>query len=118
MTGKNKCKILKEIRQMIADENDIPYVTAYCRYKGECAGTCPACEAELAYLERELLRRQKEGKRNVAIGISVAALLLALGSCDACQNVVENLVENLVEQIGTGPSGIMAANTFDVDLNG
>ena len=27
MLGKAKCKILKEIRQKIADENDIPYVT-------------------------------------------------------------------------------------------
>ena len=114
MTGKNKCKILKEIRQMIADENDIPYVTAYCRYKGECAGTCPACEAELAYLERELLRRQKEGKRNVAIGISVAALLIALGSCDAVDNALEKLSEKLGSIVSTGA---IVANTFDVDLN-
>ena len=27
MKGTNKCKILKEIRQKIADENDIPLVT-------------------------------------------------------------------------------------------
>ena len=47
MSGKNKCKILKEIRQKIADENDIPFVTAECQFQGECSGTCPKCEAEL-----------------------------------------------------------------------
>ena len=50
MKGKNKCKILKEIRQKIADENDIPYVTRECTYRGDCKGTCPKCEAELLYL--------------------------------------------------------------------
>ena len=115
MTGKNKCKILKEIRQMIADENDIPYVTAYCRYKGECAGTCPACEAELAYLEKELIKRQKMGKKIAVVGISAAALLFALESCDAYHNAVENLIEQ-IESSSTG--GLIAANTFDVDLNG
>ena len=29
MLGKAKCKILKEIRQTIADENDIPYIDLY-----------------------------------------------------------------------------------------
>ena len=35
MTGKNKCRILKEIRQRIADENDIPYVETMRR--GSCS---------------------------------------------------------------------------------
>ena len=39
MLGKEKCRILKEIRQKIADENDIPYVTHECKYQGECKGT-------------------------------------------------------------------------------
>ena len=45
MRGKDKCKILKEIRQRIADENDIPYVTRECSYQGECTGTCPRRKA-------------------------------------------------------------------------
>ena len=77
MRGKNKCKILKEIRQKIADENDIPYVTQECSYQGECAGTCPRCESELKYLERELARRSSLGKRvsvaALCVGISMAA---------------------------------------------
>ena len=47
MLGKKKCRILKEIRQKIADENDIPYVTHECKFQGECEGTCPRCESEL-----------------------------------------------------------------------
>ena len=46
MNGKSKCKILKEIRKRIAEENDIAYVTSECQYQGECSGTCPKCEAE------------------------------------------------------------------------
>ena len=37
MRGKNKCKLLKQIRQRIADENDIPFVTQECGYRGESA---------------------------------------------------------------------------------
>ena len=54
MLGKEKCRILKEIRQRIADENDIPWVTQECTHKGSCRGTCPKCESELRELERQL----------------------------------------------------------------
>ena len=69
MSGKKKCRILKEIRQKIADENDIPFVTHECRYQGKCSGTCPRCESELAYLEKQLAARAAAGKK-----IAVAAL--------------------------------------------
>ena len=78
MRGKNKCKILKEIRQKIADENDIPYVTRECSYQGECSGTCPKCEAELRYLERELEKRRAMGKA-VAVAAIAASLTLNTG---------------------------------------
>ena len=54
MNGKSKCKILKDIRKKIAEDNDISYVTSECKYQGECSGTCPKCEAEVRYLEEEL----------------------------------------------------------------
>lgn len=73
MLGKSKCKILKQIRQKIAQENDIPLVTKECTYQGECSGTCPRCEAELRYLEQQLARRQQLGKT-----VTVAALSLGL----------------------------------------
>ena len=80
MKGKNKCKILKEIRQKIADENDIPYVTRECTYQGDCKGTCPKCEAELRYLEQELEKRRSLGK-TVAVAAVAAGLSLTLSAC-------------------------------------
>ena len=80
MKGKNKCKILKEIRQRIADENEIPYVTRECSYQGECTGTCPKCEAELRYLEQELEKRRSLGK-TVAVAAVAAGLSLSLAAC-------------------------------------
>ena len=62
MKGKDKCKALKEIRRQIAEKNDIPYVVSQCKYQGDCLGTCPKCEAELRYLERELAIRRGLGK--------------------------------------------------------
>lgn len=71
MKGKAKCKALKEIRRQIAETNDIPYAVSQCTYQGDCAGTCPKCEAELKYLERELAIRQSLGKAVAITGISM-----------------------------------------------
>lgn len=109
MRGKQKCKILKEIRQKIADENDIPYVTRECTHQGECRGTCPKCESELRYLEEQLSIRQSLGKR-----VAVAALCtgLAFGSAgctapaDALQDFLEPIargVEELADMIKGEP---------------
>ena len=81
MKGKEKCKILKEIRQKIATENDIPFVTSECKHQGDCRGTCPKCEAELIYLENELAKRRAIGKRVVLAGL-VASFAIAGTSCD------------------------------------
>ncbi len=72
MKGKEKCKALKEIRRQIAEENDIPYVVSQCTYQGDCKGTCPKCESELRYLERELAIRQGLGKAVAVVGISAS----------------------------------------------
>ena len=89
MLGKQKCRILKEIRQRIADENDIPYVTRECGFKGECRGTCPRCESELRYLEKQLALRASLGKK-----VAVAALCAGMSfSAAACSPAVTKLVE-------------------------
>ncbi len=72
--GKKTCKILKEIRKQIAEENDIEFVTSECTYKGDCKGTCPKCEAEVRYLERELEKRQRLGKAAAVAGLSVGLM--------------------------------------------
>ena len=82
MLGKAKCKILKEIRQKIADENDIPYVTRECTYQGDCSGTCPRCESELRYLERELEARRRLGKQ-VAVTALCAGISFSSVACAA-----------------------------------
>ena len=63
MIGKDKCKMLKEIRREIARENDIQMVIEDCTYQGRCKGTCPKCEAEVAYLEEQLEKRKNLGNR-------------------------------------------------------
>ena len=82
MSGKKKCRILKEIRRKIADENDIPYVTHECRFQGECSGTCPKCESELRYLEKQLAARASAGKR-VAIAALCAGMAFSAAGCSS-----------------------------------
>ena len=79
MNGKSKCKILKDIRRKIAEENDIAYVTSECKYQGECSGTCPKCEAELRYLEEELAKRKNLGKTVAVAGIAAALVVGSTG---------------------------------------
>lgn len=73
--GKQTCRILKDIRRQIAEANDIDLVISECTHRGDCLGTCPRCEAEVAYLERELARRQTMGKAVCISGIAASALL-------------------------------------------
>lgn len=77
--GKQTCKILKEIRKQIAEENDIELVTSECTYQGDCKGTCPKCEAEVRYLERELEKRQRMGKAAIFAGMSLGAVFASAG---------------------------------------
>lgn len=75
MKGKQRCRILKQIRKEIADANGIDYVISECPHKGDCAGTCPKCESEVAYLERELEKRRQTGKKVAIAGIAAAAVI-------------------------------------------
>lgn len=75
--GKQTCKILKEIRRQIAEANGIEFVTSECRYRGDCLGTCPKCEAEVRYLEQQLHARSIAGKAIALAGISVGMILMA-----------------------------------------
>ena len=77
MKGKQICKALKEIRLNIAQANDIEYNPAECNHKGDCLGTCPQCEKELRYIERQLLRRQTLGKAAVVAGLALGATSVA-----------------------------------------
>ncbi len=76
--GKQTCKILKEIRRQIAEANGIEFATSECRYKGDCLGTCPKCEAEVRYLEQQLHARSLAGKAIALAGISAASLAMLM----------------------------------------
>ncbi len=78
--GKILCEKLKEIRLEVARANGIPYEPAECHYEGECSGTCPRCEAEVKYLERQLDLKRVMGKA-AFIGVA-AGVTMAVESCD------------------------------------
>ncbi len=86
MKGKEKCKALKEIRQKIAEQNDIAFAVSECTHQGDCRGTCPKCEAELRYLERQLEIRKNLGKAVVVAGIS-AGMCAPLTACNPIEAV-------------------------------
>lgn len=94
MFGKKKCKILKEIRKKISEENDIPYVTSECTHKGECSGTCPRCEQELRELERQLELRRRMGK---AVAVSAVAAGIALNMSGCVEPKIDDSIAGLVQ---------------------
>ena len=77
--GRHTCNTLKAIRKQIADANEIEYESQECTHKGECAGTCPACEAEVRYLESELIKRKGLGKK-----VAVAGIAMGMASLSSC----------------------------------
>ena len=77
--GKSICNVLKTIRMQVAKANDIKYEPRECHHQGECQGTCPACEAEVRYIQRQLDIRRQLGKAVTIVGISAG--LSALSSC-------------------------------------
>ena len=89
--GKQTCKILKEIRRQIAEANDIEFVTSECRYKGDCLGTCPKCEAEVQYLEQQLRKRQLMGKAVVLTGLSAGMIAFSGYNSSSSQDSNVNL---------------------------
>lgn len=54
--GKQVCRKLREAREALARANHIPFISVPCRQEEACGGTCPTCDAEAEYLERELAK--------------------------------------------------------------
>ena len=84
--GKKTCETLKSIRKQIADANEIPYEPRVCTHKGDCKGTCPACESEMRYIENQLNIRKMAGKAVKIVGL---ATVMTLASSVAASNETE-----------------------------
>ena len=74
--GKWICNTLKEVRKQVAKANDIKYAPTECHHEGDCAGTCPKCEAEVRSLEQQLQLRRQLGKAVAVVGVSVGLAAL------------------------------------------
>jgi len=74
--GKSICQALKQIRKQIADTNGIVYNPKPCTFEGECAGTCPGCEAEVRYIENSLNALRTAGKAVKVAGLSMGLMML------------------------------------------
>ncbi len=85
--GKAICGVLKTIRKQVADANEIEYEPRECHHQGECRGTCPACEAEVRYLEQQLGLRRQLGRAVSIIGVSAGLL-------SACTQASTKVVTN------------------------
>lgn len=91
--GRIICDELKRVRLELAKANGIDYNPTVCNHQGECSGTCPKCEAELA----ELTRQIKEKKSAKVIGIAplkivamaATAAALSLSACHEEEGDVE-----------------------------
>ena len=92
--GKSTCKLLKDIRQQIADANGISYQPKECQHKGDCAGTCPACEEEIRYLERELKARKGNGFGMKVAGIAAGICATVMPMTAAAQAVKSDSTAN------------------------
>ena len=92
--GKSTCKLLKDIRQQIADANGISYRPKECHYKGDCAGTCPTCEEEIRYLERELKARKGNGFGMKVAGIAAGICATVMPMTAAAQGVKSDSTAN------------------------
>ncbi len=133
--GKQTCRILKEIRRRIAEANDIEYVTSECRYKGECKGTCPRCEAEVRYLEQQLALRRIAGKAVILAGITAlsacsggggganpveakteveAAVDTVVPDTAACADTIVSAVDSVPETIPVDVTDLLVVGDVDI----
>lgn len=115
MRGKEKCKALKEIRKQIAEKNDIEYAVSECSYHGECKGTCPKCEAELRYLEKELERRKNLGKAVCVVGIS-ASVCGGLTACNPAESVRDFVSDVFNIGVTEETAGVVPAPVLTGDM--
>lgn len=112
--GRFICDQLKKIRLDIARANGIKYEPRECHHEGECLGTCPACESEVRYLERELTRKNSLGKAALVAGVSLGLTSFTATSCDYVARSV-NAIVHPGDDIDEPVMGIVEARNVTVD---
>lgn len=95
--GKRICSQLKAVRHAIAEANNIPLEERECTHQGDCRGTCPRCEAEVRYLERELERRRNHGRAAVVVGIAMSLPLVGCNNTATHDGTAPTLPTNPAE---------------------
>lgn len=111
--GKKVCTSLKQVRKQIADANGIPYEITPCPHDGsQCPGTCPKCESEVRYIERELSLRRAAGKAVSLVGLSLG--ISAAFAANAPQASAKNDIKDstVVETIGQNDTTATEENMF------
>lgn len=100
--GKLICETLREVRRRIAEANEIRYAPHECTHEGECLGTCPACEAEVRQLERQLQARRRLGRAVIVAGISASLIptgAMAQSVAESRQSVKSEQVDPVAQRI-------------------
>ena len=100
--GKLICETLRELRRRIAEANEIRYAPHECTHEGECLGTCPACEAEVRQLERQLQARRRLGRAVIVAGISASLIptgAMAQSAAESRQSVKSEQVDPVAQRI-------------------
>ena len=110
--GKSICNVLKTIRKQIAEANEIKYEPRECHHKGECRGTCPACEAEVRYIEQQLDIRRQLGKAVALMGISAG-----LSALTSCGNKAEEVKEVEKDSLTVGSVRVEPATHISGDID-
>jgi hypothetical protein len=98
--GKHVCDQLKQVRLDIARANGIDYAPRECHHEGDCSGTCPACESELRYLEREIARRRANAKAALVAGVSLGLMSFTAMSCNQQNKADDDVLQGEVEFVG------------------
>ncbi len=103
--GKNICAALKQVRKRVADTNGIVYAPKECHFEGSCDGTCPACEAEVRYLDHQLNLLRKAGKAVTVMGVALGMTLATgckQGNSPKALQETQDSVKASENQITTG----------------
>lgn len=91
--GRIICDELKRVRLELAKANGIDYNPTVCNHQGECSGTCPKCEAELAELTRQIKEKKEAKIIGVAplkiVAMAATAAALSLSACHEEEGDIE-----------------------------